>query len=126
MNKTLKTATTRTGNSVWKRYNKGGGSSLISATTQELKVYVNYCISCTEAERYGVMYYYAKKYGLKINMRRVYVFPELQAEADVFGEPMPFIELNGKTLDFFAIGKNMLEDEILDNFINEAKNESNN
>lgn len=92
----------------------------------ELKIYADRCLSCTEGERDGVIYFLAKKHGLKINIRRVYVFPELREEADSFGVPMPFVAIGDKTLDYYAIGKNMLTEVTLENFINEAKNESTN
>jgi hypothetical protein len=34
---------------------------------------------------------------------------------------MPIIALNDKTLDFYAVGKHLLLDEVVEQFINEAK-----
>lgn len=90
----------------------------------ELKIYTDRCLTCSESERLDVIYFQAKKYGLKVNMRRVYVLPELRPEADYFGAPMPFIALNNNTLDFYAVGKYLLEDKTLEDFINEYTNET--
>lgn len=111
-----------------KRYNKREGSYLISALIRfimEIRIYEDRCLSCNDSLRFDVIHFHAKKHGLKVSRRRVYILPELKKEADVFGVPMPFIELNGKTLDFFAVGTYLLEDKALEQFINEAKNEKN-
>lgn len=93
----------------------------------DIKIYEDRCLSCNENERFDVIHFMARKYGLKVNRRRVYVLPELRAEADSFRTPMPFIELNGYTMDFYAVGDYILKDEALENFINEAlKNEHTN
>lgn len=86
----------------------------------ELKIYEDRCLSCNESERFDVIYFQAKKYGLKVNRRRVYVLPELRRELDDFpGVPMPFIALGVHTLDFYAVGDYILEDKALEDFINE-------
>lgn len=90
----------------------------------ELKIYEDRCLSCYESERFDVIHFMAKKYGLKVSRRRVYVFPELKQEADVFAVPMPFIALNNKTLDFYAVGNYILEDKALEDFINEHTNKT--
>lgn len=102
-----------------KRYNGNGASSLVSSPT-EIKIYEDRCLSCYETQRFDVIHFYAKKHGLKVSRRRVYVFPELQKEADVFGAPMPFLALNEETLDFYEVGKNMLNDKVLEQFINKG------
>lgn len=91
----------------------------------EIKIYADRCLTCGESLRTDVIWFQARKHGLKVNMRRVYMLPELRPEADAFGVPMPFLELNGKTLDFYAVGEYLLEDKALEEYINEAKNESN-
>lgn len=90
----------------------------------ELKVYADRCLTCNESERLAVIDFVAKKHGYKVNMRRVYVLPELRAEADVYNVPMPFIALNEHTLDFYAVGEKLLEERTLEDFINEYKNET--
>lgn len=92
----------------------------------ELKIYEDRCLSCNEGQRFDVIYFVTKKHGIKVNRRRVYVLPELRAEADVFGVQMPFIELNGETLDFYSIGENMLQDTVLEEFINKVIEKENN
>ena len=89
----------------------------------EIRIYEDHCLSCSESNRFDVIYWQAKKHRLKVNRRRVYVFPELKEEAEFFRHPMPFIELNGNTIDFYTIGTNMLTDTVLGEFIKEAKNE---
>ncbi len=94
----------------------------------EIRVYEDRCLSCNENERFDVIHFMAKKYGLKVNRRRIYVLPELRRELDDFPDvPMPFIAIGTHTLDFYAIGDYMLKDETLEGFINEAlKNEHQN
>lgn len=107
-------------------YNERGGSYLISATnldpriTMEIKVYADRCLTCQEGLRLDVIRFIGDDYGLRLNLRRVYMLPELRKEADAFGVPMPFVELNGKTMDFYAVGKHLLKDKALEKFINEA------
>lgn len=94
-------------------------------TRPELKIYADRCLTCNESERLGTIDFIAKKHGVKVNMRRVYVLPELRKELDDFsGVPMPFIALNNNTLDFFAVGTYLLEDKALEDFINEYKNKT--
>lgn len=91
----------------------------------ELKIYEDRCLSCNESERFDVIYFQAKKYGLKVNRRRVYVLPELRRELDDFPDvPMPFIALGKHTLDFYAVGDYILEDKALEDFINEHKDKT--
>ena len=90
----------------------------------EIRIYEDRCLSCSDNERFDVIHFMAKKYGLKVNRRRIYVLPELRKELDAFPHtPMPFIAINNNTLDFYAIGGYMLKDEALENFINENINE---
>lgn len=97
---------------------------LISTSpTMDIYIYEDRCLTCGESQRFDTIYFMAKKYGLNMIRRRVYVLPELRAEADSFRTPMPFVAIGNKTLDFFAIGEYMLKDEVLEQFINEAKNE---
>lgn len=100
-----------------------GSSSSFLLPDMELFIYEDRCLTCGDSQRFDTIYFMAKKYGLKIVRRRVYVLPELRAEADSFRTPMPFIAIGDKTLDFYAIGEYMLKDEVLEQFINEAKNE---
>lgn len=89
----------------------------------EIRIYEDRCLSCDNSLRFDVIRFHAKKHDIKVSRRRVYAMPELKQEADAFRTPMPFIELNGKTMDFYAVGKYLLKDEALEQFINEAKNE---
>lgn len=86
----------------------------------ELRIYADRCLTCQDNDRLDVIHFVAKQHGLKVNMRRVYVFPELEKEV-VSADPMPFIELNGNTLDFYSIGKNLLKEETLHTFIEKNK-----
>lgn len=107
----------------------GAGSSFLAPYRKpmELKIYADRCLTCGESPRTDVIHFMARKYGLKVNMRRVYVLPELRKELDAFPDvPMPFIALGNKTLDFYAVGEYLLKDEALENFINEVINEHTN
>ena len=85
----------------------------------ELKIFTDRCITCQESERIDVIRFIAKKHGMKIDIKRVYVFPELRKEADEYNTKMPFLAINKKTMDFYAVGKYLSKDEALEQFINE-------
>ena len=85
----------------------------------ELNIYTDRCLTFGEGNRIYTITYVAKQHGIKTVMRKVYSSPELKPLADSFGAVMPFIELNGKTLDFFKVGERMIEDRTLEEFINE-------
>lgn len=80
-----------------------------------IKIYTNRCLTCDEGDRVRKVKAFAKENGYEYMMRRTDLDQGLKKEALVFGAPMPFIELEGKTLDFFTISVNpTIKDEQLE------------
>lgn len=75
----------------------------------ELLIYTNKCLTCGSGDRMGKIVNFAKKNGLNHIMKRVYMFPELEEEALVFGVPMPFVAFNGKAIDYYSINDSLLD-----------------
>jgi len=87
----------------------------------ELTIYTDRCLTCGESNRVATVNFVSKAKGVTVLMRRIDVLPEFREKALSFGEPLPLREMNEQTLDFFSVGKGLIQDKALEDFIERAK-----
>lgn len=79
---------------------------------KEIKVYTAFCLTCNESDRLTKIKRFASDNNLILTMKQAYVFPKVQEEAKQFNIPMPFIEIDGKTMSFFSVSSDPRIDEL--------------
>jgi hypothetical protein len=78
----------------------------------ELIIYTDRCLTCEETDRLYKIKQFAKDHNLEFRMKQTYVFPELKAEAAIFGAQMPFVVLGDKTVRLYSISPDPRTNEL--------------